>query len=47
MSSGHQNAADNLAILQAVEVEQKPLKPAGKPCPAWMPPNNKGEQSLF
>ena len=47
LSPEHQNLADSLKLLSLVDVEQKPLDILESLVPAWMPPNNKGEQALF
>ena len=47
LSPEHQTLADSLRLLSVIEVEQKPLDILESLVPAWMPPNNRGEQILF
>jgi WD40 repeat protein len=47
LSPARQNIADTLSLLQVVDVEQETLTRLESFVPAWMPPNNKGEQILF
>jgi hypothetical protein len=47
LSTEHQSAAHSLRLCSVVDVEQMPLDILESLVPAWMPPNNQGEQPLF